>query len=204
MRERRTAPSNEAAVAHWTRLLAIATGLLVIVTALLAYIAYRTDETSRLRDRALIYFGDPTVGPYPLPPAVPVVWAAGIIVYNAGNMPARRVAIRYACPDAFKSASSTDPFTLAKWQNAEVTSVIGPKQALALQGCEIPVAKIDEAKRNLRDMFYLVEVTYIDGFDLSAVRTTQMSRNFRFDQNGGQSLGFLTTGNCSDEDCKKK
>ena len=196
-------------MAQWTRrlgiltiVLAIAAGVSACIAVLTAWILYETDQTSRLRDRALVYFGDPTITPYP--PDNPTVWGVGITVANAGNMPARRVTIRYACPDARLSEEVPDTFRLvAKWSNAQIGSVIGPKQGATLQGCSIPIDVITDAKKSLRHVFYLVEATYLDGFYLSTTRITQVSRVFSFDRFGGQSLQFTSSHNCSDDDCPK-
>jgi hypothetical protein len=190
-------------MARWTRRLGILTFILAMIAVVTAWIAYEADQTSRLRDRALIYFGDPTLLPYP--PDKPTVWGVGITVTNAGNMPARRVAIRYACPDAPFSDEVTDTFRLVKkWSNAQIGSVIGPKQAATLQGCNVPIDVITDARNFLRHVFYLVVVTYLYGFYLGTTRVTQMSRVFGFDQFGGQSLNFTSSHNCSDDDCPKE
>lgn len=186
---------------HSDGILAISTVLTVVVLFLQFAILYKTDETSRLRDRAFIYLGDPPNGPYPAQGSA-VVWYAGIVVGNAGNVPARRVKIRFACPD-MPHGNATDPWPVAKWENAEVANVIGPKQGIALQGCNIPIESFNAAKKLERDLYVLIEATYLDGFYLDELRTTQMSRLFRFDQWGGQSLGFSGAHNCTDEDCLK-
>ena len=193
---------NERKMAQWTRRLGILTVVLAVIAAISAWIAYEADQTSRLRDRALVYFGDPTITPYP--PGNPTVWGVSINVLNAGNMPARRVTIRYACPNAPFSDEVSNTFGLVKeWGTAQSGSVIGPKQQLSLQGCNIPIDVITDAKSFVRHVFYLVEVTYLDGFYLSTTRITQVSRVFGFDRFGGQSLQFTTSRNCSDDDCPK-
>jgi hypothetical protein len=192
---------NERMMALWTRILGVFTIILAIVSALTAVILNKTDQTSRLRDRAFVYFGDPPLTPYP--PNDPIVWGVGITVANAGNMPARRVTIRYACPDVASSAGNVDAFSVAKWESAKIGSVLGPKQGVTLQGCNVPIDTINAAKKSLRQVFYVVEADYIDGFDLDTIRVTQMSRFFGFDQWGGQSLQFTDTHNCSDGDCPK-
>jgi hypothetical protein len=186
--------------------LTVFTGMLAVGTIALAIIAQlqwatleKTDETSRLRDRAFVYFSDPLLTPYP--PDKPTMWGVGITVLNAGNMPARSIAIQYDCPDAPKSDKITDPFSLAKWKEAEIGNVIGPKNNFGLQACQIPIATVQAAIESERDVFYVVRVTYHDGFDPDKLRVTQMSRIFRFDQYGGRSLGFVGLHNCSDDDC---
>lgn len=159
----------------------------------------RTDQTSRLRDRAFIYFFDPTITPYP--PEKPTVWGIGVNVENAGNMPARRVTVRYACVDAPRSQHVVDPFPMRNWINAEVPSVIGPKRGVSIQSCNIPMGKIEAAKTFEIDVFILMETKYLDGFVADRDRVTRMTRVLRFDQYGGHSLGFAGPHNCTDDDC---
>jgi hypothetical protein len=194
---------NERMMARWTRNLGWFTFVLVVVGVITAAILYVTDQTSRLRDRAFVYFGDPPVTPYPT--SDPILWGVGITVTNAGNMPARRLTIRYACPDVPFSDDVLDTFRLVttQWKTAQIGSVIGPKQGATLQACEVPIDVINEAKNSLRRVFYLVEAKYLDGFDLSTPRVTRMSRVFGFDRFGGQNLGFTSSHNCSDDDCPK-
>jgi len=136
---------NERTIANWTRVLGAFTIILTGTSILTALILYWTDQTSRLRDRAFLYFGDPPVTPYP--PSKPVTWGVGISVTNAGNMPARRATVRYACPDASSRESVQDPFSLAKWADAKIGSVLGPKQSVVLQGCNVPMEVINDAKK---------------------------------------------------------
>ena len=155
-------------MARWTRILGAFTIILAIISGLTAAILYVTDQTSRLRDRAFLYFGDPPITPYP--PGSPILWGVGITVTNAGNMPARRLTIRYACPDAPFSDDVPDTFQLAttQWKTAQIGSVIGPRQAATLQGCEVPIDVINDAKKSLRHVFYLVEAKYLEA--LTSVR----------------------------------
>ncbi|MBI4182881.1 MAG: hypothetical protein HY521_02650 [Proteobacteria bacterium] len=158
----------------------------------------QTDQTSRLRDRAFVYFFNPTIIPYP--PERPTVWGIGINVENAGNMPARRVTLRYDCVDAPRSQHVLDPFPMAKWKNAEAPNVIGPKRHVSTQSCNIPVGTIEAAKRSEIDVFILMETKYLDGFVANRERVTQMTRVLRFD-GYSHSLGFAGPHNCSDDDC---
>jgi hypothetical protein len=197
---------NEQTMARWTRRLGIFTIVLALVSGLTAWILYETDQTSRLRDRAFVYLGNPPITPYP--PDKPIVWGVGITVHNAGNMPAHRVVIQYDCPDALMADKTVDPFRLARWKRAEIGNVIGSKNDVVLQACSIPIAIISaarwskDAKEPEREIFYVAQVTYLDGFS-DELRVTQMSRSFRFDQQGNYSLGFAGPHNCSDEDCPK-
>ncbi len=193
---------NERIMARWTRILGVVTIALAAIGAATAWIAYEADQTSRLRDRAFVYFGDPQIRPYP--DADPIIWAFSIKFTNAGNMPARRVAVRVACPDAPFSDKVSDTFRLvADWHAAQIANVIGPKQEAEVQGCEVKIEKINEAKNFHLHVFYLVEAKYLDGFDLNTTRVTQMSRVLGFDQWGGHSLGFADSHNCTDDDCPK-
>jgi len=192
----------------FTAILAIATVALVVVAALQWNTLEKTDQTSRLRDRAFVYFGDPSTLLYP--PDKPTVWGVGITILNSGSMPARRIRIQYDCPDAL-SERTDDPFLLAKWKGTEVIKVIGPKNSLQLQACQIPIDIFNASqwskdangvpKEPEREIFYVVQVTYLDGFS-DEQRVTQASRNFRFDQQGNMSIGFLGPHNCSDNDCQ--
>jgi hypothetical protein len=137
----------------------------------------------------------------------------GIIILNAGNMLARSIMVQYACPDAPSSDKTIDPFRLAHWERAEVGNVIGPKNNFQLQACQIPIATVAAAhwskdakgapKEPEREIFYVVQVTYLDGFS-DEQRVTQMSRNFWFDEQNNFSLGFRGPHNCSDDDCPKE
>jgi hypothetical protein len=190
---------NEKRMTLWTKRLGIFTFILAITSIFTAYILYKTDQTSRLRDRAYLYFGDPY--PIPWPPNKPDVLGIGIIITNNGNMPAKHVLVRYACPYTEKARDIKDPFPLIEWNIAEAPITIGAKQSFVLQGCNIPIGIIENAKKSLTDVFYIAEVKYSDGFS-DEVRTTQTSRIFRFDKSG-QSIGMAGPHNCSDEDCQK-
>jgi hypothetical protein len=198
-------------VARFTLWLVIVTAVLVIATAVSICVLVKTDETSRLRDRAFVYFADPPPA-IPYPADKPTMWGVGINILNAGNMPARKIVVQYDCPDAPVSDKTSDPFRLAKWKTASVGKVIGPKNQFTLQACEVPIEAITSAqwsrdakgpKEPTKEVFYLVQVTYFDGFS-GEMRITQMSRKFRFDPQGGQSLGFVGPHNCSDNDCPKE
>jgi hypothetical protein len=72
-----------------------------------------------------------------------------------------------------------------------------------VQGCEVKIEKINEAKSRHLRVFYLVEAKYLDGFDLRTTRVTQMSRALGSDQCGGYSVGFTSSNNCTDNDRPK-
>lgn len=180
-------------------ILAFATIVICIMTVLQWLALRKTDQTSRLRDRAYVYFSNPIITPYP--PKQHAVWAIGINMVNVGNMPARRISVRCGWIDSQASNNIIDPFPLAKWSEVNVPKFIGPKQSLILQGCEIPIGIIEQAKKNKVNIFVLMEVRYTDGFDINKSRVTQMSRSLRFDVHGGQSWGFAGPHNCTDDDC---
>ena len=59
--------------------------------------------------------------PPPYSPNSPITWGIDINVTNAGNMAARRLTIRYACPDTPFSEDVTDTFRLAtQWEAAQI------------------------------------------------------------------------------------
>ncbi|MFA4909592.1 MAG: hypothetical protein WC649_00885 [Desulfobacteria bacterium] len=182
--------------------------IVIAICAFLQFIALifqycvmnKQDKTSRLRDRAYVYFADPILTPYP--PDKPIVCGIVINVENTGNMPARHISIRFSWIASQHSEKIIDPFPLVNWHTVQVPSFIGPKQRFSLQGGDdIPINIIEEAKKFKIDVFILMEATYIDGFDLNKTRITQMSRSLRFDAHGSQSLGFAGPHNCTDDDC---
>ena len=173
-----------------------------VATKDLARQAKRSDETLRLRDRAYVYFGDADFAPYPYPPAKPTVWGVTIPIYNAGNMPAHKIVVRYSCPDIPHSDRPTKvPFDSADWKTPEMTQTIGQKLAFVFQACHIPIETIADAQKGKRDVFIIAEVRYTDGFDPDRTRVTQMARTLLFDQHGGRRLGLGASHNCSDDDC---
>jgi len=181
-------------------LLAAFTFFLVIVGCFQGWILWKTDQTSRLRDRAFIYFGDPNLFLYPS--HNPINLGIGLTVHNAGNMPARNVLIRHAYISR-KLNTVSDPFGLVRWSITEAPKVIGPKQALQLQAGAIPLGIIESARKMETDVFLVWEAEYTDGFELDKHRITRMSRVVRFDKYGGQSLG-IGPSNCTDDDCERK
>jgi len=185
-----------------TFLLAIFTCALVIVAILQCIILKKTDDTSRLRDRAFVYFLNPTIIPYPS--NKPIVWGITINAENVGNMPARRLTVRHAWTYAPKSDNLINPFPSAKWSDTQVPNVMGPKQSFSLQGGEIPINIIEKAQKSEGDVYIMLEAEYIDGFDIDKSRVTQMSRILRFDKYGGMSLGFADSHNCTDDDCRRQ
>ncbi len=163
----------------------------------------KTDQTSRLRDRAFIYFSDPVLVKWPPPPNAIEVIGTNINYTNAGNMPGRRVVIQYFCIWPLNKEAPADPYIGAVWQKLEATNVIGPKQPFSLQGCQIPFAAFQDAMDGKRRIIIAMRATYIDGFDLKTERVTEMTRVLRFGSKKEMSIGFIGPHNCSDEDCSQ-
>jgi hypothetical protein len=189
---------NERLIAHWTRVLGVFTIVLALVGIATSIILYETDQTSRLRDRAFVYFTDPSF--FKWPTINPNVLAVTMHVINAGNMPARRVAIKFNCPIPLKT-DVADPYKTTTWATSEAPNVIGAKQPLDLQSCNIPLDAFDKARGGTNNIFIMFEASYFDGFDFSERRITQMSRSFRYDFDGGTSWGYVAPHNCTDDDC---
>ncbi len=162
----------------------------------------RQNETTKLRDRAFVYFEG--AGNLPYPNNEPVVWGLFAKINNTGNIAARDLRVRFACPVDKKN--DRDPFEIAtKWFDLETPNVIGPKQNIGplwLAGCDIPISVVNEAGRSESTIYMALEASYFDGFEMSKRRVTQMGRAFRFDRFGGMRLGFAGQ-NCSDEGCSK-
>jgi hypothetical protein len=157
----------------------------------------QVDETSRLRDRAFVYFA-PNFRLYP-DPKNPVVWAIEIFFENFGAMPARKILIKYKCIILDKEVS--DPFNLGEWKRAEVGTVIGPKQPggfLAHQGDFKEVGLIKQGKLIV---YVVARIEYKDGFDFKTIRVTEISRKLNVDPYNGHTFYLAGPHNCSDEDC---
>jgi hypothetical protein len=165
----------------------------------------KQDETTRLRDRAFVYFNGTEVQPYPA--NSPVVWGAIIGISNTGNMAANRLTVRFACPITERTSFVQDPFAIAtQWRKLDFPNVIGPKQFLGplqLRGCETAITDINEAKKHQRVIYLALEIQYLDGFEAQKMRVTRMGRIYQFDDFDGFSMGFAGPNNCSDDDCPK-
>lgn len=180
--------------------------ILAITTIIIAFIAFlqwcateKLDKTSRLRDRAYIFFSNPTIEPWPPPPQKSTTWRILINVGNTGNMPAQNVLIQYAVVNTDKRID--DPWPMAKWIPTDTPKFINAKQALILQGGGIPLDTYEKARNFKTNIYILMEAKYIDGFDLDKTRITQACRSWRFDTQGYTSLGFAGSHNCIDDDC---
>jgi hypothetical protein len=191
---------------HAMLITAIATALLVIVTGLLVWIGClqkqildRTDETSRLRDRAFVYFLTPTFRPYP--PNNPTVWAIEINMANAGNMPARGVSIKYKC--IVSKNVINDPFSSENLLETQIGNVIGPKQPVSFLAHQGPFLEVKDIVNQKLVVYVVARVEYKDGFDFGKVRVTEMSRRLYVDASGGYSFQLIGPHNCSDQDCSK-
>lgn len=180
--------------------------LIILCTLAIAIIGFfqwqtlkKTDQASRLRDRAFINFLNPTIFKYPR--KSPIVGAVSIALINNGNMPARIVSLRCGWAHSKPIDKFIDPFPLAKWNGVNVARFIGPKETIKLQGTEIPIEMVNRAIKRKVNIFVLMEVKYFDGFDHINLRTTQKSRSWRFDDYGGTSWGYAGPHNCIDNDC---
>jgi hypothetical protein len=172
----------------------------ILITAYFQWKAVeKSDQTSRLRDRAFVYFANPIIEPFPNKEN-PVTYRNDIVIINAGNMPARRISVRHSWISFPVAENITDPWPFLNWSDAEIANVLGPKQAGSFQGRGIPVETINDAKMSKIDIFVVMEAKYFDGFETEKVRITQMSRKLRFDKYS-YSLGFAGPHNCTDDDC---
>ena len=171
------------------------TFLLVVVGFLQWWTLKETNRTSRVRDRAYLYFGDPEIFPYPK--SKPVTTGVSIVLMNVGNVPSRLISVRSGWTD--NQDGVVDQFRLKKLSEVNVAKFIGPKQGMRLQGHEVPIDIYMKATAMQANIFVLMEVRYADGFDNKKVRVTQTSRSLRFDKFGGTSWGFDY--NCTDDDC---
>lgn len=194
---------------NWLKRPSITDWLILICTLVIAAAGIsqcrfvkKSDETSRLRDRAFLYFANPVVKPYP-EKGTPITYRNDIVLINAGSMPARRVSVVYGWKEFPKSNNIEDPWKYIDWTPAQIASVVGPKHTTVFQGRSIPLKTINAAIESKSDIFVAMEAKYLDGFDLDKVRITQMCRKPRFDAQGGSSLGFAGPHNCTDNDCPK-
>lgn len=187
----------------WARKLTQWTAIVALVGIATVAVLIRTDETARLRDRAFVYFNDPGVRKWPPPPSEPDRWAISIKIFNAGNVPARNVTIRHACPTPVEPEKIDAPYQSADWKKTPLPNVIGPHQDFSAQGCEFTTKEIEEAKLGKRIIFIAMETIYFDGFDFKTPRVTQMTRQLNIDTRVGYSLSFVDPHNCSDDDCPK-
>lgn len=160
----------------------------------------QTDETSRLRDRAFVYFSNPIFKYYPYPPQKPTSWAIDIQMINVGNMPARNVSVQ--CEFIKSKLPIDDPFQTAKLSEKKLTNVIGPKQAISFTAGEGPLNELDEILQGKLCIQISAQIEYIDGFDLKKKRVTQISRQLHIDNSGGYSFSFSGRHNCAEDDCE--
>ena len=183
--------------------------VLAVTTVIIAFIAFfqlcaieKTDQTSRLRDRAYVYFFTPSFIPYPSEDN-PTEWIFKIVIHNSGNMPAQSLNIRYAVID---SPTPTDiaPIAQAKWIQANTPKTFGPKQDFLFQLFDAKIIMIDEFRKMKKSgsmgKFILVEATYFDGFSPEQ-RVTKMSARLNIDTTGAHSFSFTHNYNCTDNDC---
>jgi len=176
------------------------TGLMVFVGILTYKIMCKQDETSRMRDRAFLYFTDIKTKQYPTNNPLNISFIFKI--ENSGNMPARRLSIVYACPDV-ESGERIPDFLTNYFTPVQVPDVIGPKQSLSFYGCVYALSEVEKFKLDKRRLSIFLEAIYLDGFD-NSIRVTQMSRFVQFDSEGEMIFAFgPSPHNCTDEDCPK-
>jgi hypothetical protein len=191
---------NERMMARWTCLVGVFTFLLVIVGGITAWIMWKTDQTSKLRDRAFLYFTDIESKQFPIKDPLNNLFIFHI--ENSGNMPARRVSIIYSCP-SFPNGESIPQFMSDFLIPVQVPNVIGPKQSLTFPGCTYSLSTLDELKKGTTHLAIFLEATYLDGFDSKITRITQLCQFVNIDSDGKIFYHFYGPHNCTDEDCPK-
>lgn len=172
----------------------------IAITGFFQYLTLeKTDNTSRLRDRAFINFYDPKIERNTgyNPPRLTI----RIIAQNTGNVPARNVSISYDCVITEKFKEIIDPFPIAKFSIAQIPRYIGPNQIVSFLARDDTNVLLDRVINGEIDVFVVIKAEYIDGFD--NVRMTQMSRQLHVDKTRQHSLSFAGSHNCIDEDCKQ-
>jgi hypothetical protein len=176
------------------------TALLFVGTIISAMILWQSDQTSRLANRAFVYFENPHFIPYPQEKPVVITITTNII--NSGNTPAHNVDIKFDCP---QRGAASDPFDLAKLATKfEPPTYLGPKQTSNLEVCELNTGFVQEMLSGTNAWYAVGEVRYTDVFKPSEVRITQMTRDIRVDQYGGASFGYVGKHNCSDQNCPRR
>ena len=176
--------------------------IVIIMSYFQLDVAEKSDETSRLRDRAYVYFSTPSFTPYPSKDN-PTEWIFKVAFHNSGNMPAQSLNIRYTVID---SPTPTDiaPITQAKWTQANTPKTFGPKQDFLFQLFDVKIITIDEFRKMKKSgsmgKFILAEATYFDGFSKEQ-RVTKMGVRLNIDTIGAHSFSFTHNYNCTDDDC---
>ena len=183
---------------------AIATVAVAIIGALQWRTLEESNATVRDSNRAFVYFDRIELRPYPHPPHDVAVYGVTIVLTNSGNTPARRLRFRSECPHV-STDSTTEPFELVKWSRVETKPpmILGPKQTIPLQGCNLGLDQIANLKNGKSKIFVVVEARYEDTFDPNVPRITQTVQRLQFDKDGGHSFGFVGPHNCADQDCPK-
>jgi hypothetical protein len=168
-----------------------------------AEIAKSELSTSRLRDRAFVYFTN--IGHVPHPPDAPVNWAMTIDITNTGNTAARHVSVRFSCSNV--KAGVHPPEYGTRWDYPlQMGTDIGPKQTVkTLYICNEPLSEIEAVRQGERHIFVYLLAEYLDGLDLMTIRRTELAQSLSFDPAGEMLMRFYDTPhNCSDEDCPKE
>lgn len=182
------------------KVMTVATVFIAVATVASAYFIRLTDQTTRSANRAFVYFDLVKLRPYPDPPGAPNVYGVEIVVTNSGNTPAHQFRFKSACPHPAKDEA---PFNSVNQDKTKVEPpmILGPKQTLSLQACNLSLDEISRTRKGEIMTFIVAEARYIDAFDVP--RVTQIVQRLQFDKEGGHSFAYVGPHNCSDEDCPK-
>lgn len=203
------AMSDKAAkAAFWSMIATIFAAGAAGAAAYIGYLQWQTlensDATIRNANRAYVYFDRVELRPYPSPPDNVTVYGVTIVVTNSGNTPAYRLRIRSACPLLPASSPEEPPWPVDRDKTAgKLRMILGPKQTVSLQGCNLNPDQIAASKNGTRKIFVVAEATYEDTYDPNVPRVNQTVRRLLFDADGGHSFGFVGPHNCADDDCPK-
>ncbi|HOD97342.1 MAG TPA: hypothetical protein PLT63_01070 [Syntrophales bacterium] len=199
------------AIERFTLSVAVFTAFLAVFTAFLGVVGFlqwctleKTVDTSRIRDRANVYFSTPVFEKYP-PTGEAKEYIFKILMANSGAIPARKLHVRYGVIVAPTSNIDFEPFDRVKWINVNVPMTLGPKQPFLFQlfKIETKLAEFEEMKKGKVVKFIVTEVTYNDDFSSERrQRITQMNVRLNVDGNGDHSFSYLASHNCTDDDCQ--
>lgn len=187
----------------WACVVAVFTYKLWVVNERLTDIANKADETTRLRDRAYLYFDSPKMVAYP--PANFTHFGFSNILRNMGNMPARNVRLRTSLVFADARKDVAEPYSLLRsTENFQENSfVLGPKQEVPFQCGDISIQEYRRVLNKQLNIYLISEVAYTDGFDSILEHRTQATQWLNIDKAGGYSFTGLGKHNCADNDCPK-
>lgn len=188
---------------------AVATFLAAIAAAAAVYIGWlqlgtleKSEAAMRNSSRAFVYFDRLELSPYPRPPDDVAVFGVTVVTTNSGNTPALRMRFRSACLQSAWEFEG-DPYELTDWTKVAPGQpmILGPKQTLTLQGCNLTPDQITNLRNGKTNIHVIVETRYEDTFHSGVQRVTQTVQRLRIDAEGGYSFGFVGAHNCSDDNC---